>query len=66
MSKRRDIRNRSNASINNMSLDDRRLRNSSFFGTETIKSKYIPAAKHNNSDANVDYLQSKKDKIFNK
>jgi hypothetical protein len=66
MSKRRDIRNRSIGSINNMSLDDRKLRNSSFFGAETIKSKYIPATKHNLSDLQTDVAQYKKDHLFNK
>ncbi len=66
MSKRRDLRNRTNGSINNMSLDDRKLRNSSIFGTDTIKSKYIPVSKHHMSDATVDLLQNKKDKMFNR
>lgn len=66
MSKRRDLRNRTNGSINNMSLDDRKLRNSSIFGTDTIKSKYIPVSKHHMSDATVDLVQNKKDKMFNR
>jgi hypothetical protein len=32
MSKRRDLRNRSSGFMNNISLDDRKIRNSSFFG----------------------------------
>ena len=66
MSKRRDIRNRSMGSINNMSLDDRKLRNSSIFGAETIKSKYIPATKHTISDLQTDVAQYRKDHVFNK
>lgn len=54
MSRRRDLRTRSNAYINNISLDDRKLRNSSFFGTETVQSKYIPSGRHNSSDINFD------------
>lgn len=42
MSKRRDLRNRSSGFMNNISLDDRKIRNSSFFGALTIKSKYVP------------------------
>ena len=66
MSRRRDLRNRTNASINNTSLDDRKLRNSSIFGAETIKSKYIPAPKHHMSQAAVDLSSKKKDIVFNK
>lgn len=66
MSKRRDLRNRSNVSINNMSLDDRKLRNSSFFGAETIKSKHIPSTKHHMSDIQADLGQYRKDQVFNK
>lgn len=66
MSKRRDIRNRSIASINNMSLDDRKLRNSSIFGAETVKSKYIPQARHHLSDMQTGVAQYKKDQVFNK
>lgn len=49
MSRRRDLRNRTNASINNISLDDRKLRNFSIFGAETIKSKYVPVPRHHMS-----------------
>lgn len=66
MSKRRDLRNRSNASINNISLDDRKLRNSSFFGSETIKSKYVPSGKHHMSDIQTDLGQYRKDQLFNR
>lgn len=66
MSKKRDLRNRSNVSIHNISLDDRKLRNSSFFGTETIKSKYVPHGKHHQSDINGDLGQYRKDQLFNR
>lgn len=67
MSKRRDIRNRSSAYINNVSLDDRKLRNSSFFGSSTAKSKYIPeTTKHHQSGFEGERGQSKKDTVFNK
>lgn len=45
MSKRRDIRQRSNPSFINLSLDERRLKNSFFSNNDTIKSKYIPSLK---------------------
>lgn len=66
MSKRRDLRTRSNAYFNNTSLDDHKLRNSSFFGAETIKSKYIPAGKHHLSDVHVSQSEQKKDKLYNR
>lgn len=66
MSKRRDLRNRSSGFMNNISLDDRKIRNSSFFGALTIKSKYVPQTRHKLSDAQMDLGQQKKDKIFNR
>lgn len=66
MSKRRDLRTRSNAYFNNASLDEHKLRNSSFFGAETIKSKYIPAGKHNLSEIHVSQSEQKKDKLYNR
>ena len=41
MSKRRDLRHRSNPSFFNASLDEKKLKNS-FFGNDTIKSTFIP------------------------
>lgn len=53
MSKRRNLRLKSNSSIFNASLDDKKLKNS-FFGTDTIKSAYIPEVRFNKSLANAD------------
>jgi len=68
MSKRRDLRHRSNAYINNMSVDETKLRNSSFFGAETTKSKYIPNSHYNrNFSENEPNLQDfKKEKLYNR
>lgn len=41
MSKRRDLRQRSNPTFFNASLDEKKLK-SSFFGNDTIKSTFIP------------------------
>lgn len=65
MSKRRDLRNRSNPSFFNRSLDDR-MKNSSFFPGETIKSKYIPNSHRNLSLETADLTDYKKEKVFNK
>lgn len=59
MSKRRDLRNRSNPSFFNRSLDDR-MRNSSIFGHETTKSKYIPSDRKNQSLEATDLTDFKK------
>ena len=59
MSKRRDLKNRSNPSIFNRSLDDR-MKNSSFFAGETIKSKYIPNTHRNLSLETADLTDYKK------
>lgn len=53
MSKRRNLKHKSNSSILNASLDDRKLKNS-FFGNDTIKSAYIPEVRFNKSLANAD------------
>ena len=66
MSKRRDLRTRSNAYINNISMDDRKLRNSSFFGSETAKSKYIPSVRHKLSDIQINQSEHKKDTLYNR
>lgn len=44
MSKKRSLRNGSNPEFFNRSCDAHKLRNSSLFGVETAKSKYIPSA----------------------